>query len=656
MHRTATRPAPLDFPLSSTYPTYSVDKLRTLDHSPSKHTPVYFQAPVKAGLHTPPEDEMGTTYQHPQYNPYASRPDSTYSNSATVTTGRSYGGFPTVRQCAVPHPHSTLNQLSAPTASLLRNENQISQQSYRQPTSPLSSTRSTTLAPEEEPSPRPSSRNDLILASLQIPSSINNSGGSLAEFAAQITCLFWFESTETLKKAENVGISSGTINRLRDEALPSSGFKKWVVTILSTTQVTQNVILLALLFIYRLKKINPAVKGRSGSEYRLLTVALMLGNKFLDDNTYTNKTWAEVSGISVTEIHVMEVEFLSNMRYSLLASKEQWQEWQEKLGKFWIYCDEAAKAPVLQISPHAHAVLPPALPSPPSSMQNSPPSLTSGYRKWEPEPGASSSNSTGSHYSQQWPANYGATVSTHAPTMPEHDLGSSARKRSYEGNLEQPATKRVTRPAPNGVAASFPSATPPRRNELPRLPVPNLTISTSQPMSSYNNPSSALSQIVPLLPPLSGSRSMASVFPATPSWPPNLHVLTPTGPPSQHGTPNGNGYSTPSRRTSPRSVQDLLSLGSSPVSGNFPGHNPGHISPSFFLQQRNSPYKPVRHVNTLLYPPPSASMHGYSANVDQMHYQPLGRRNDYRPGVVPEYASQGPYQQWPVLPQPNFHA
>lgn len=70
-----------------------------------------------------------------------------------------------------------------------------------------------------------------------------------------------------------------TVKTLEKEALPSSGFRKWVVTILSTTQVTDNVIILALLFIYRLKTSNPAVKGNSGSEYRLLTVALMLGNK-----------------------------------------------------------------------------------------------------------------------------------------------------------------------------------------------------------------------------------------------------------------------------------------------------------------------------------------------------------------------------------------
>lgn len=66
---------------------------------------------------------------------------------------------------------------------------------------------------------------------------------------------------------------------LAHDATPSIGFRKWVTTILSTTQVSQNVILLALLFIYRLKKSNPSVKGKPGSEFRLLTVALMLGNK-----------------------------------------------------------------------------------------------------------------------------------------------------------------------------------------------------------------------------------------------------------------------------------------------------------------------------------------------------------------------------------------
>lgn len=63
------------------------------------------------------------------------------------------------------------------------------------------------------------------------------------------------------------------------EALPTAGFQKWLTAVLSTTQVSQNVVLLALLFIYRLKKFNSAVRGKKGSEFRLMTIALMMGNK-----------------------------------------------------------------------------------------------------------------------------------------------------------------------------------------------------------------------------------------------------------------------------------------------------------------------------------------------------------------------------------------
>lgn len=87
--------------------------------------------------------------------------------------------------------------------------------------------------------------------------------------------MFWFEDYNRLRQIEG-GHSVGTLS---NDARPATGFLKWVTTILSTTQVTQNVVLLALLFIRRLKNQNPSVKGKPGSEYRLLTVALMLGNK-----------------------------------------------------------------------------------------------------------------------------------------------------------------------------------------------------------------------------------------------------------------------------------------------------------------------------------------------------------------------------------------
>ena len=168
--------------------------------------------------------------------------------------------------------------------------------SAKRPPSPVVSQNDHVAQSERTARRRASSDGNSIASHLQIPPSINDSKGSLPEFAAQvhielsslnfaksngsqITCFFWFESSFTLHYVEDATASPTPITSLVPEASPTTGFRKWVTTILSMTQVSQNVILLALMFIYRLKRLNPSVKGKIGSEFRLLTVALMLGNK-----------------------------------------------------------------------------------------------------------------------------------------------------------------------------------------------------------------------------------------------------------------------------------------------------------------------------------------------------------------------------------------
>ncbi len=132
----------------------------------------------------------------------------------------------------------------------------------------------------------------------------------------KITCLFWFESTATLRRAEEWTTASSPVKRLVPDAIPTVSFRKWVVTILSTTQVTPNVILLALLFIYRLKTLNPTVKGKAGSEYRLLTVALMLGNKCGHSHISQEEAAANSSQSSMTT--------LTRIRHGLRFLAYQW--------------------------------------------------------------------------------------------------------------------------------------------------------------------------------------------------------------------------------------------------------------------------------------------------------------------------------------------
>ncbi len=250
------------------------------------------------------------------------------------------------------------------------------------------------------------------------------------------------------------------VRRLTENALASAHFKKWVQSVLTTTQVTQNVILLALMFIYRLKVANPTVRGRPGSEYRLLTVALMLGNKFLDDNTYTNKTWAEVSGIAVGEIHVMEVEFLSNMRYSLLASKDQWEEWLVKLARFWEYCDRAEQPVVspLVIPSPTHRGFTSPLPSPTGNLQL--PSSSKAEQAWH------------SAYQASSPLSSRPDLHARKRPFPDDDLAETPAKRlSLHPDSTHMPVQHITQSrgsSPGSPPTAGPGANPPAYPELDR--------------------------------------------------------------------------------------------------------------------------------------------------------------------------------------------
>ncbi|KAJ5846070.1 hypothetical protein N7534_009739 [Penicillium rubens] len=478
---------------------------------------------------------------------------------------------------------------------------------------------------------------------LRIPSSINNSKGSLAEFAAQMTCLFWFEKTSKLQAIED---RQHPVPSLVAEAVPTVGFQKWVATILSTTQVSQNVILLALLFIYRLKKFNSGVKGKKGSEFRLMTVALMLGNKYLDDNTYTNKTWAEVSGIAVHEIHIMEVEFLSNIRYDLFSSEAEWARWHTKLGLFGDYFNQASMLPV-ESAPMLRV-------SPPRVQSQSPSSKL-------PSPGTDA-------FRSQPPPNWYMPPNGLPYSLPPQHMGGEvamggSRKRSRDETDELHPTKRIALSS----ATSAPSMTVPvtAMNAMPTLP-PVLT-PTSAPVAPMNvsrlppphhPPPLPTSYPAPQTLPPAASSHLPAIMPPIYNRPANWQQMPPLSVPPMPSSM----YTTPSLPELGRHHQSPFGVSSatvSPAGSAYSVPTPQtHLSPSFFAN-RNSPYRPVRSVNTLLIPPPSSSLQ-QQRNVpfDHMHYQPLGKGNTSRktgllPYIQPDAWNQAPYLH-PVYPPTGY--
>lgn len=129
-------------------------------------------------------------------------------------------------------------------------------------------------------------------------------------------------------------------------------------------------------------------------------------------------------------------------------------------------------------------------------------------------------------------------------------------------------------------------------------------------------------------------RPPPAAYPATYNWQPPATVL---GAPAQAST-------TPSTAHLPSLTSYDLQATPRPPSAENASPTYPLSSPAAHLLQRNSPYKPVRGVNTLLVPPPDASLQNPPRffNAQNMLYQPLSKRplEPPRHGPVPYLRQQ----------------
>jgi hypothetical protein len=354
----------------------------------------------------------------------------------------------------------------------------------------------------------------------------------------------------------------------------------------------------------------------------------------------------------------MEVEFLSNVRYNLFASKEDWQKWHAKLAMFGDYIRRASRVPLentydertpitptLQVSPNMFPLSPNTQlhPVSPAAKLPSPPFQAT----FDPSPEFTNGQFTTSF---PWPPN----------RQPVESLPSN-RKRSWDTNAEEHPPKRMTRytsPTPIRVnnANTYPAqmlnvgsiSVPPLQlptmaPQAPRLPVPQYT-GPSNPMVATTNPASG--QL-----PLPTQVTQPAYAPSG-TWPLQIPASTSMAPVPINTAvyQNQMPLPEPSRRHSPLRVSSTAvspTLSTYSASTRTPQNR---LSPSFFLTDRYSPYRPVRSVNTLLIPPPSGSMQNpRNLSFNQMHYQPLGKAvSERRTGLLPYLH----HEAWPQ-PQPQ---
>lgn len=133
------------------------------------------------------------------------------------------------------------------------------------------------------------------------------------------------------------------IRSVNPNSMVPPAFRKYVLQVLSSTRLPSTTILLGLYYLATRMTMLSA-SGRyttgSGQVYRMLVISLLLGSKFLDDNTFQNRSWSEVSNIPISELNVLEIEWLLAINWDMHVDSEDpqgfilwnkhWDKWQVK--------------------------------------------------------------------------------------------------------------------------------------------------------------------------------------------------------------------------------------------------------------------------------------------------------------------------------------
>ncbi|KAJ1328739.1 hypothetical protein BSLG_009974 [Batrachochytrium salamandrivorans] len=127
-------------------------------------------------------------------------------------------------------------------------------------------------------------------------------------------------------------------------------FQNYVLKLLRSTSnnVTPPVILTSLKYIERLRSVTPCSptsssplspssipshddsvsgSGSPGTELRIWVTALSIADAFVNDNAYTVRSWAEVSGFSAIECATMRKEFLEAIDHRLYIAEAEYANW-----------------------------------------------------------------------------------------------------------------------------------------------------------------------------------------------------------------------------------------------------------------------------------------------------------------------------------------
>ena len=124
-----------------------------------------------------------------------------------------------------------------------------------------------------------------------------------------------------------------TLSRFHTLSPPKIPILKYLLYLHTKGNCPRSVFVVALILLDRLLLKKPEITITPNTVHKLFLCSLLTASKFTTDMYYNNLTWANIGGIRLEELNVLELEYLFALGFSIVVTKDEFNMYDSELLK-----------------------------------------------------------------------------------------------------------------------------------------------------------------------------------------------------------------------------------------------------------------------------------------------------------------------------------
>lgn len=127
---------------------------------------------------------------------------------------------------------------------------------------------------------------------------------------------------ELISYNDAIPLQDGNLTRFHSRAPPGISVQDYLQRLTTHATLSPPILLSMVYYIDRLCALYPAFTITSLTVHRFLIASATVASKGLSDSFWTNKTYAKVGGVSLRELGLLELDFLTRLEWKIVPKPE----------------------------------------------------------------------------------------------------------------------------------------------------------------------------------------------------------------------------------------------------------------------------------------------------------------------------------------------